>query len=255
MNRIALRNLRCVAAVVLALAGAACSSGSNEGSGSENGGAGDDGSGGAGRGTGGARAGSGGRGGVTGAGGVHASGGDVGTGGGPVGTGGSENPDASDNEDVAPNPGTGGSSGPTPTGYLFGAHPLMYPAGTLRPTGDQKALDDAVAAAYDKWKAAYVKPGCGGFVVATQGGEPGEMTSSTALGRAMILAVMMAGHDPDAQKLFDGLFAVGRAKHSIYKGNEALLAYSVGANCATPADDGSLFGGDADFAFALLLAD
>jgi hypothetical protein len=93
------------------------------------------------------------------------------------------------------------------------------------------------------------------MLVATQDGEPGEMTGSIALGRGMILTAIMAGHDPDAQKLFDGFYTVGRAKPSAYKGNEALVAYSVGANCSTNGDSGSIFSGDADFAYGLLLAD
>jgi hypothetical protein len=155
-------------------------------------------------------------------------------------------------------PGAGGSAGTggTPaSGYRFGSHPQTYPAGSIRPAGGQPALDAAVVAAYDKWKAAYVTPGCGGFIVKTAHGEPGEMTGSAAIGRGMIFAAMLAGHDPDAQKLFDGLTTVGRMKPSRYKGNEALLSYTIRAGCATTMDDGSTFEGDADFAFALLLAD
>jgi hypothetical protein len=62
---------------------------------------------------------------------------------------------------------TGGSGGggSAATGYLFGAHPQQYPAGAIKPAGTQAELDAAVAAAYDKWKAAYVMASCGGHVV------------------------------------------------------------------------------------------
>ena len=249
------RNVAWIPLVLLAVAGACSSSGTPRGGSGGSGEGGDDGSG-----TGGVSA-TGGRKGGTGGGGggANPTGGATGTGGGGAGAGGSDNtggsgPGGSGGGGGSATGGSGGS-GPPPAGYKFGAHPQMYPAGALRPMGDQKGLDAAVATAYDKWKAAYVKMNCGGFVVATTHGEMGEITSSAALGRGMIFAAMMAGHDADAQKLFDGLYAVGRAKHSIYKGNEALLAYSVGANCTVPADDGSIFAGDGDFAFALLLAD
>jgi hypothetical protein len=170
-------------------------------------------------------------------------GGDPGSGGVPA-TGGTSGTGGS--------PGTGGMPA---TGYRFGSRPQNYPAGSIRPAGGQPALDAAVTSAYDKWKAAYVTAGCGGFIVKTAHGEPGEMTGSAAIGRGMIFAAMLAGHDPDAQKLFDGLSTVARMKPSRYKGNEALISYTVRAGCATTADDGSTFEGDADFSFALLLAD
>lgn len=148
-----------------------------------------------------------------------------------------------------------GPSTPPPAGYKFGAHPFKYPAGTIKPTGEQATLDAAVAAAYDKWKSSYVTAGCGGFVVKTTKGEMGELTGSVALGRGMIFAAMFAGHDTDAQKLFDGLYTVSRSQHSAYKGNEALVAYSVRTTCKPAADDGSTTDGDIEFAYALLLAD
>jgi endo-1,4-beta-D-glucanase Y len=236
MNNLPLLNFGMVA---LALAGAACSSSPEpQGAGSSTVGNNSGGSAGAS-----GSDGSGGSGGDT-----AGSGGSVsGTGGGANGgSGGSGEGDAGS---------SGGAAGSSAMGTLFGAHPLTYPTGSIHPTGDQATLDTAVAAAYDNWKKAYVKEGCGGMLVATQDGEPGEMTGSIALGRGMVLTAIMAGHDPDAQKLFDGFYTVGRAKPSAYKGNEALVAYSVGANCSTNGDSGSIFSGDADFAYGLLLAD
>ena len=105
------------------------------------------------------------------------------------------------------------------TGYKFGARPQQYPMGSIKPTGDQGALDAAVKAAYDKWKAAHVKPLCGGYVVkAARTPEPAvsnPTTNSTALGNGMVITAMMAGHDPEAQTIFDGMFAVARKFPSI----------------------------------------
>ena len=128
------------------------------------------------------------------------------------------------------------------TGYTFGARPQQYPMGSIKPTGGRRELDAVVKAAYDKWKAAYVMAACDGYVVKTASGT----TSSSALGNGMIITAMMAGHDPQAQTIFDGMFAVGRkfpsglsvsvpAKHGIgpRPGNEYLArAYAVGANCS-----------------------
>jgi len=151
--------------------------------------------------------------------------------------------------------GSTGGSGPPPTGHLFGAHSGTYPMGSIRPTGSQDSLDAAVKAAYDKWKAAYVTSGCGGTVVKSTG-EPNQVTSAPALGLGMIITAMMAGADADAQKLFDGMFAVGR-KYPSYLNHAGLLCYAVvgsGATCMNAKECDSTTDGDLDFGFALTLA-
>jgi hypothetical protein len=167
---------------------------------------------------------------------------------------------------------TGGTGGPTATGYKFGARPQQYPMGSIKPTGEQGALDAAVKAAYDKWKAAYVKPLCGGYVVkAATTPHPlvnNPTTNSTALGNGMVITAMMAGHDPEAQTIFDGMFAVARKfpsilshyvppKHGIppRPENQYLLAYAIANNCAKAFDDHSEVNGDMIFAYALAVAD
>ncbi len=169
---------------------------------------------------------------------------------------------------------TGGTGGDTSAamGYKFGARPQQYPAGSIKPTGDQAALDAAVKAAYDKWKAAYVVPLCGGYVVknptSVEPTRPNTLTNSTAHGNGMVITAMMAGHDPDAQMIFDGLFAVARKfpsilgsyvppKHGIgpRANNQYLLAYAIGNNCAKVFDDHSEVTGDMIFAYALAVAD
>jgi endoglucanase len=171
----------------------------------------------------------------------------------------------------------GGAGGGAPDanaamGYRFGARPQQYPMGSIKPTGDQGALDTAVKATYDKWKAAYVKPLCGGYVVkATTSPEPrvnNPTTNSTALGNGMVITAMMAGHDPEAQTIFDGMFAVARKfpsilshyvppKHGIgpRAENQYLLAYAIANNCAVAFDDHSEVNGDLIFAYALAVAD
>jgi endo-1,4-beta-D-glucanase Y len=191
-----------------------------------------------------------------------------GTGGtGAPGTGGSAGGSATtDGGGAGTETGTGGAggSGPSASGYRFGARPQQYPPGSIRPTGDQGALDGVVKAAYDKWKTAYVQALCDGYVVKTASGT----TSATAMGHGMILTAMLAGHDPQAQTVFDGLFAVGRkfpsilsvsvpAKHGIgpRPGNGALVAYAIGNNCSKVPEGDSAPEGNLAFAYALLLAD
>jgi hypothetical protein len=170
--------------------------------------------------------------------------------------------------------GAAGGAGPDAgaAGYRFGARPQQYPMGSIRPSGEQGALDAAVKAAYDRWKAAYVKAECGGYVVknptSAEPARPNTSTNSTALGNGMVIAAMMAGHDPEAQTIFDGMFAVARKfpsilshyvppKHGIgpRANNQYLLAYAIGNNCAAVFDDHSEVNGDLIFAYALAVAD
>jgi endo-1,4-beta-D-glucanase Y len=236
---------------VLLLAACASSSSGRSGPGDETGGSGGDET------TGGKPGGSGGKGGSAGSGG-NATGGNGSGGAGGSATGGSGGSGGS------PTGGSGGAGGSAATGRQFGAHPQQYPMGSIKPAGTQAELDAAVKAAYDKWKAAYVMAACEGHVVKAGG----DLTSSTALGNGMIITAMMAGHDPEAQTVFDGMFAVGRkfpsylsvsvpAKHGIgpRPGNANLLAYAVGAGCKKVSEGDSATDGDQAFAFGLVLAD
>src|SRR5687768_16034232 len=134
---------------------------------------------------------------------------------------------AKDPTDPGTGPGTGGSGGGSPTGGSggnmppvnpgkqqtpFGSRSLKYPAGTVVPSGGNAALDAAVTSFYDRWKAAYLQPLCGGHVVKTGGGTGADdaMTVSEGHGYGMIVTAVMAGHDPRAQELFDGLYKVFR---------------------------------------------
>jgi hypothetical protein len=199
------------------------------------------------------------------------------TGGASGGSGGAGGAGGSDGTGGAGGSGAGGSGGgadaaPTAMGYRFGARPQQYPAGSIKPTGDQATLDAAVKAAYDRWKAAYVKAECGGFIVrnptSAEPTRPNTSTNSTAHGNGMIITAMMAGHDPEAQATFDGMFLVARKypsilgsyvppKHGIgpRMNNLYLLAYAFGTNCAKVFDDHSEVNGDILFAYALAVAD
>jgi endo-1,4-beta-D-glucanase Y len=136
---------------------------------------------------------------------------------------------------------------------------MKYPAGTIAPAGGRATLDAAVKAQYDKWKAKYLKAECGGYYVFTNGGAGANaetfLTVSEGHGYGMIIAAMMAGAEPDAQAIFDGLYGLMGKFPSI--NNKDLMAWGIDKGCM-PVDGGkgdSATDGDLDEAFALLLAD
>ena len=130
------------------------------------------------------------------------------------------------------------------------------PEGPIRPAGSQQALDSAVASLYDQWKASYVAGDCGGNYVSAPGGvgssEP-TVTTSESHGYGMVITALMAGHDPQAQGIFDGFYKVFRAFPSTFHAN--LMAWAVGSGCVAISGPDSATDGDLDIAYALLLAD
>lgn len=141
--------------------------------------------------------------------------------------------------------------------YPFPQH-LVYAPGTIRPNQrTQTQQDNDVRAFYDDWKASYlVNAGT------TLAGDPlyrvafgatlpdKNRTVSEGQGYGMIIVALMAGYDPQAQVIFDGLWEFARAHPS--DTDHRLMDWDVPDN-ATGND--SAFDGDADMAYGLLLAD
>jgi endo-1,4-beta-D-glucanase Y len=146
--------------------------------------------------------------------------------------------------------------------HPFGSRPLKYPAGSIRPSGGQAALDAAVTAAYDRWKAAYVATACGGYHVKAPG-EPGQIASSAGNAAGMIITAFMAGHDPQARVIYDGILTLSRKFPSYLEHRSGNLSYAIiqapDGSCVYPKDKkgnntgDSAVNGDLDFGFALLL--
>jgi endo-1,4-beta-D-glucanase Y len=146
-------------------------------------------------------------------------------------------------------------------GHPFGSHRFPYPAGAALPSGDQGALDRAVTSFYDRWKAAYLQQACGGTFVLSGGGTGAGAGDEVSEGHGygMMVTAIMAGHDPEAHALFDGMVRFFRRFPSA--GSPDLMGWTANAARApactppggTPA--GSATDGDLDIAFALLLAD
>ncbi|MNW45293.1 Endoglucanase precursor [compost metagenome] len=137
---------------------------------------------------------------------------------------------------------------------------VSYP-GILKPSQvTQAAMNQAVTAYYDYWKATYLKsnltslPG-GYYVKGDITGDPDGFTalgSSEGQGYGMIITVLMAGYDPNAKAIYDGLFKTARAYKS--SGNPNLMGWVVADSKAAQGHFGSATDGDLDIAYSLILA-
>ena len=146
---------------------------------------------------------------------------------------------------------TRGTTAPGGAAVPFGAHTTRYVAGALRPSGDQAMLDRTVIDAYGRWKAAFVRNGCGSFQVISPDADHPYVAE--AQGYGMVITATMAGADPDAKKIFDGLVDYVLAHPS--SGNPDLLAAEQNASCKSVNGGDSATDGDLDVAYGLLLAD
>ena len=143
--------------------------------------------------------------------------------------------------------------GPDPA-QPFGSHAFAYAPGSVLPSRPADELDAATRAFYDVWKARYLKAGCGsGRYYVAANTEPGNLTVSEAHGYGMLIAAIMAGHDPDAKVIFDGLYRYFRDHPSA--ASPDLMAWYQASSCADDQGQDSASDGDLDIAFALLLAD
>lgn len=133
---------------------------------------------------------------------------------------------------------------------------MGYAAGTIRPSHVAAAVQDAaVRDFYDTWKARFLEQTCGsGRWVVRTATDANNLTVAEGHGYGMMLAALMAGHDPDAQAIFDGMFAYFRDHPTAF--HQHLMGSYQNFACATPPGDlDSAADGDLDIAYALLLAD
>jgi hypothetical protein len=134
---------------------------------------------------------------------------------------------------------------------------VAYAPGTIRPNHQTAAQqDDAVRAYYDQWKAEYL--------TTENTADPShwrvrfgktapnrDITVSEGQGFGMIVVALMAGHDAEAQDIFDGLWSFVRANPSNI--DPRLMGFKVPPD--VPGVTDSAFDGDCDIAYGLLLAD
>jgi len=139
--------------------------------------------------------------------------------------------------------------------HPFGSHPMPYAAGSIVPSHVSAATrDQTVRDFYDAWKARYLRQTCGpGRYVVEASTRSGNLTVSEAHGYGMILAALMAGHDPDAKIIFDGMVAFFREHPTAT--HDHLMSWYQRTTCSDAEGNDSASDGDLDIAFALLLAD
>ncbi|WP_431898490.1 glycosyl hydrolase family 8 [Nonomuraea sp. bgisy101] len=143
-----------------------------------------------------------------------------------------------------------GGSGPA---VPFGSHTIPYAAGMLRPSGDQATLDQKVIDYYKRWKAAFVKQNCGNGWYQVISPDADHPYVAEAQGYGMVITATMAGADPDAKKIFDGLVKYMLAHPSSI--NPDLLAAEQNTSCQSVNGTDGATDGDMDVAYGLLLAD
>lgn len=142
------------------------------------------------------------------------------------------------------------------------AHPfprhLLYAPGSIQPSNfTQAQLDADVRAFYDYWKQSYVKTAGTTADARTRyriafgkSGAGANATVSEGQGYGMVILPLMAGHDPSAHEIFDGLYEFAKAHPS--PGDGRLMDWKVPRDAG--AGGSSAFDGDADIAYGLLLA-
>ncbi|MGB8698958.1 MAG: glycosyl hydrolase family 8 [Thermosynechococcaceae cyanobacterium] len=139
--------------------------------------------------------------------------------------------------------------------YPFPQH-VNYGANTIKPNHrSQVQLDQDVRAFYRHWKSQYlIAAGTDNQdrplyrIALSKAGDNRRYTVSEGQGYGMLITALMAGDDPNAKTIFDGLWRFSRAHPSII--DSRLMAWKI----PQPNAD-SAFDGDADIAYGLLLAE
>jgi endo-1,4-beta-D-glucanase Y len=146
------------------------------------------------------------------------------------------------------------------SGYPFGSRKERYVAG-IGPNQSPAAMDSLLTRHYDAWKAANVVRADsvvpGGYAV--QFSNHHVLAVSEGMGYGMLLAVVFAGHDPEARTLFDGLLAMVRARPAYAvvprdPNGKYLMDWRINAD-GSPGEGWNAMDGDLDIAMALLMAD
>ncbi|MES2786676.1 MAG: glycosyl hydrolase family 8 [Pseudomonadota bacterium] len=145
--------------------------------------------------------------------------------------------------------------------YPFGSRLDKYVAG-IAPSESKDAMDAVLTSHYDAWKAKGVVAADsvvpGGKVLKFSGNS--YLVVSEGMGYGMLLAVLFAGHDPQAQSLFDSLLAVVRARPAYgitpYDPNgKYLMDWRLHLDGKSGGEGWNAMDGDLDIALALLMAD
>lgn len=136
----------------------------------------------------------------------------------------------------------------------FGSHTFSYATHIKPNTVTQAQLDNAVRNFYNSWKTAYLQSNkcVAGHYRINYGGD---QTVSEAHGYGMLTTVLMAGHDANAQTIFDGMYQYYRAHPATAPAANRLLAWKQDSGCNNIEGASSASDGDLDVAHSLLMAD
>ena len=143
--------------------------------------------------------------------------------------------------------------------YPFGSRLTPYAAGILPTNASNVQMDAKITASYDAWKQHGIVS-----VPTIPGGkallfENGYLTVSEGMGYAMLITVVMAGHDPAARSTFDALLTTVRARPAYgipaSSGGPYLMDWRLDASGNSAGDGWNAMDGDLDIALALLMAD
>jgi hypothetical protein len=146
-------------------------------------------------------------------------------------------------------------------GYPFGARKIAYVAG-IKPSQSNAAMDAVLTTQYDAWKARRVVDAssivAGGKAV--QFSDTNFMAVSEGMGYGLLIAVVFAGHDPNAQQLFDGLLSVVRTRYAYGNAEfnplgKYLMDWRINVDGSSAGEGWNAVDGDLDVAMALLMAD
>lgn len=135
----------------------------------------------------------------------------------------------------------------------FGSHLVPYEGDSALPS-DLSGRDAATSHFYDRWRARYLRAGCGKgrYFVDTRAAAKARVVSE-GQGYGMEIVPLMAGHDSDAQAVFDGLFRYVEDHPSDLSPH--LMAWQQDHSCRSIGGVDSATDGDLSIAFGLLLAD
>lgn len=115
----------------------------------------------------------------------------------------------------------------------------------------QVELDTHVKSFYNTWRGRYLKNTCATDQYYVNFENESAINVSEGLGYGMMITALMAGHDINAQRYFDGLYRFFRAHPAA--SNPNLMAWRQVQGCISDSD-GAATDGDIDIAYALLLA-
>ena len=132
----------------------------------------------------------------------------------------------------------------------------QYWSGSIKPNNHtQTVMDGDVTSFYNSWKAQYFKNTCNSsqYFVWFGDEDPTINCVSEGQGYGMIIAAYMAGFDPNAKTIYDGLYNYYKA-HLDSISNE-LMAWEQNTSCVNTGGADDATDGDLDIAYSLLLAD